>query len=105
MFITKLCTTVLEAIHEMDRLDAPYNIGVVSELQPSSQGVRTKGQGSHGRGTRHTPIVSYTPSIDIRAPHPEPQPIGPRTRERGAHRMRTSHTSYTSTYNSCFGYY
>ena len=93
MCIRRLCTTVLEAIHEMDRLHAPYSIGVVTQLQPSSRGVRTIGRGSHGRGTRHTPFVSHTPSIDIRAPHPEPQFRGPRTRGGGAHRMRTSHTS------------
>ena len=93
MRIRRLCTTVLDAIHEMDRLHAPYSIGVVTQLQASSQGVRTRGQGSHGRGSRHTLVVSHTPSIDIRAPHPEPQSRGPRTRGGGAHRMRTSHTS------------
>ena len=76
----------------MDRLHAPYSIGVVTQLQSSSRGMRTRGQGSHGRGTRHTPVVSHTSSIDIRAPHPEPQSRGPRTRGGGAHRMRTSHT-------------
>ena len=77
----------------MDRLHAPYSIGVVTQLQPSSRGVRTRGRGSHGKGTRHTPIVSHTPSIDIKAPHLESQSRGPRTRGGGAHRMRTSHTS------------
>ena len=77
MRIRRLCTTVLEAVHEMDHLHAPYSIGVVTQLQPSSRGVRTKGQGSHRRGTIHTLVVSYTPSIDIRAPHPEPQSRGP----------------------------
>ena len=93
MHIHELCTIVLEAIHEMDRLHAPYSIGVVTQLQPSSQGVRTRGRGSHGRGTRHTPVVSHTPLIDIRAPHPEPQSRGSQTRGGGAHRMRTSLTS------------
>ena len=102
MRIHIFCTTVLEAIHEMDRLDAPYSIGVVTQLQPSSRDVRTRGQGSHGGiggggreegGTRHTLVVSDAPSIDIRAPHPKPQSRGPPTRRGGAHRMRTSHTS------------
>ena len=43
MRIRRLCTTILEAIHEMDCLDAPYSIGVVTQLQPSSRGVRTRG--------------------------------------------------------------
>ena len=77
MRIHILYTTVLEAIHEMDHLHVPYSIGVVTQIQPSSRGVRTRGQGSHGRGTRHTPVVSDTPSIDIRAPHPKPQSRGP----------------------------
>ena len=93
MRIHRLCTSILEAIHEMDRLDAPYSIGVVTQLQPLSRSVRTRGRGSHGRGTRHTPVVSDATSIDIRAPHHEPQSRGPRTRGREAHRMRTSHTS------------
>ena len=76
MHIRRLCTTILEAIHEMDRLHAPYNIGVVTQLQPLSRGVRTRGRGSHVRGIRHTPVVSLTPSIDIRAPHSEPQSRG-----------------------------
>ena len=75
--IRRLCITVLEAIHERDRLHASYNIGVVTQLQPLSRGMRAKGRGSHKRGTRHTPVVSHTPSIDIRAPHPEPQSRGP----------------------------
>ena len=55
--------------------------------------MQTRGRGSHGKGTRDTPVVSHTPSIDIRAPHPKPQSRGPQTREGGVHRMRTSHTS------------
>ena len=93
MCIHRLCTVVLEAIHEMDRLHAPYSIGVVTQLQPSSRGMRTRGRGSHGMGTRHTPVISYTPSIDIRAPHAEPQSKVPQTRGGRAHRMRISHTS------------
>ena len=92
MRICRLCTNVLEAIHEMDRLHAPYSIGVVTQLQPSSRCVRTRGRGSHRRGTKHTPVVSHTPSIDIRAPYLEPQSRGPRTKGGGTHRMRTSHT-------------
>ena len=34
MHICRLCTNVLEVIHEMDMLDAPYGIGVVTQLQP-----------------------------------------------------------------------
>ena len=30
MHICRLCTIVLEVVHEMDRLDAPYGIGVVT---------------------------------------------------------------------------
>ena len=45
MHIRRLCTIVLEAIHEMDRLHAPYSIGVVTQLQPLSRGVRAKGRG------------------------------------------------------------
>ena len=55
--------------------------------------MRTRGRGSHGRGTRHTLVVSHIPSIDIRAPHPERQSRGPQTKGGEAHRMRTSHTS------------
>ena len=76
MRICRLCTTVLEAIHKMDRLHAPYGISVVTQFQPSSRGVRTKGQRSLRRGTRHTSVVLDT-SIDSRAPHPEPQSRGP----------------------------
>ena len=75
--ICRLCITVLEAIHERHCLHAPYSIGVVTQLQPSSRGVRTRGRGSHRRGTRHALVVSRTSSIDIRAPHPEPQSRGP----------------------------
>ena len=90
MRIHILCTNVLEAIHEMDSLHAVYSICVVTQLQPSSRGMRTRG---HGRGTRHTLVVSDTPSIDIRAPHTEPQSRGPQTKGGRAHRMRTRHTS------------
>ena len=34
----------------MDRLDAPYSIGVVTQLQPSSRGVQTEDEGHMGGG-------------------------------------------------------
>ncbi|XP_059596247.1 uncharacterized protein LOC109122076 [Vitis vinifera] len=30
--IRRLCTTVLEAIHEMDRLDAPFSVDATTQL-------------------------------------------------------------------------
>ena len=55
--------------------------------------MQTRGQGSRGRGTRHTLIVLDAPSIDIRPLHHEPQSRGLQTIEEGANRMRTSYTS------------
>ena len=54
--------------------------------------MRTRERGSHGRGTRHTLVVSSAPSTDIRPPYHESQSRGPLTKGGGAHRMRTSHT-------------
>ena len=41
---------VLEAIHEMDRLHAPYSIGVVTQPQPSSRACKLEDKGHMGGG-------------------------------------------------------
>ncbi|KAL6348500.1 hypothetical protein AAG906_009960 [Vitis piasezkii] len=86
--IRRLCTTVLEAIHEMDRLDASFSVDATTQLQPPSGdpissitrsgGVRTRGRGAHTRGTRHTSVLRDAPSTDISLPPvPSTPPVVP----------------------------
>ena len=49
---------VLEAIHEMDHLDAPFNVDATTQLQPRSGDVRPTRQGPRTREIRHTPVVT-----------------------------------------------
>ncbi|RVW33626.1 Serine/threonine-protein phosphatase 7 long form-like [Vitis vinifera] len=97
----RLCTTVLEAIHEMDRLNAPFSVGATTQLQPPSGGVRPTRRGPRTREIRHTPVVARVrPSTDISLP-PHHQPTSSitrsggsvRTRGRGAHTRGIRHTS------------
>ncbi|KAL6342251.1 hypothetical protein AAG906_006874 [Vitis piasezkii] len=104
--IRRLCTTVLEAIHEMDRLDAPFSVDATTQLQPPSgdvrptrrgpRGVRTRGGGPHTRSSpppHQQPISSITRSGGVRTrgggPHTRSspplhqQPISPITRSGG----------------------
>ncbi|RVX08123.1 Serine/threonine-protein phosphatase 7 long form-like [Vitis vinifera] len=100
-YMVWLCTTVLEAIHEMDRLDAPFSVDATTQLQPPSGdqptssitrsgGVRTRGGGSHTRSSPplyQQPISPITRSGGVRtrgggphtrsSPPPHQQPISP----------------------------
>ncbi|RVW35551.1 Serine/threonine-protein phosphatase 7 long form-like [Vitis vinifera] len=58
LHICRLCTTVLEAIHEMNRLDAPFSVDVTTQPQPQSGHVRPIGRGPGMRKIRHTPVVA-----------------------------------------------
>ena len=81
--IHKLCTTVLEAIHEMDRLDAPFSVDATTQLQPPSGDVRPRRRGPRTREIRHTPAVARVrPSTDI-SPPPHQQPTSSITRSGG----------------------
>ena len=68
MRIHRLCTIVLEVIHEMDRLDALFSVDATTRLQPRSGGIQTKGRGPHKKETRHTPVVIHTRSTNISLP-------------------------------------
>ena len=65
------CTTILEAIHEIDRLDASFSVDAITQLQPRLGDVRPTGQGPYIKEIRHTPVVAQVrPSIDISlSPH------------------------------------
>ncbi|KAL6342689.1 hypothetical protein AAG906_013095 [Vitis piasezkii] len=81
--IRRLCTTVLEAIHEMDRLDAPFSVDATIQLQPPSGDVRPTRRGPRTREIRHTPVVARVrPSTDISLP-PHQQPTSSITRSGG----------------------
>ncbi|RVX07531.1 Serine/threonine-protein phosphatase 7 long form-like [Vitis vinifera] len=81
--IRRLCTTVLEAIHEMDRLDAPFSVDATTQLQPPSGDVRPTRRGPRTREIRHTPAVARVrPSTDI-SPPPHQQPTSSITRSGG----------------------
>ncbi|KAL6320844.1 hypothetical protein AAG906_008844 [Vitis piasezkii] len=81
--IRRLCTTVLEAIHEMDRLDAPFSVDATTQLQPPSGDVRPTRRGPRTREIRHTPVVARVrPSTDI-SPPPHQQPTSSITRSGG----------------------
>ena len=68
MHIHKLCTIVLEVMHKIDHLDVLFNVVAITQLQAQSRGVQTKGRGTCGMETRHTPIVIDAPLIDISTP-------------------------------------
>ncbi|RVW84566.1 hypothetical protein CK203_048138 [Vitis vinifera] len=73
--IRRLCNTILEAIHEMDCLDAPFSVDATTQLQPRSGD--TRWGGAHTRGTRHTFVLRDAPSIDISSSPIEETPITP----------------------------
>ena len=58
LHICRLCTIVLKAIHEMNRLDAPFSVDVTTQPQPQSGHVRPTGRGPCMRKIRHTPVVA-----------------------------------------------
>ncbi|KAL6339402.1 hypothetical protein AAG906_032934 [Vitis piasezkii] len=76
-----LCTLVLEAIHEMDRLDALFSVDATT-LQPPSEMSTYRMRASYEE-IRHTPVVARVrPSTDI-SPPPHQQPTSSITRSGG----------------------
>ena len=55
----------------------PYSVDATTQLQPRSGGVRTRGEETHRRGTRHTYVLRDAPSTDISPPPIEETPITP----------------------------
>ncbi|RVX02742.1 Serine/threonine-protein phosphatase 7 long form-like [Vitis vinifera] len=81
--IRRLCTTVLEAIHEMDRLDAPFSVDATTQLQPPSGDVRPTRRGPRTREIRHTPAVARVRPLTDISPPPHQQPTSSITRSGG----------------------
>ena len=61
---------VLKAIHEMDRLDAPFSVDATTQLQPRSEDVRPTRRGPCTREIRHTPVVTRVQPLNDISPPP-----------------------------------
>ena len=55
----------------------PYSVDATTQLQPRSGGVRTRGEETHRRGTRHTYVLRDAPLADINLPPIKKTPITP----------------------------